>query len=136
MLIYSYKYDYNCRFIVYKSTILVAGTVCKRQARWDWIVSKKPEDPAPGEVIQPHVYWLKGYGQDKAKDDKLIEMNSFKTLNYHAFRAIIRSVANECIVDTPGSIKVGSISRRHWNNLKEPSVNDLKSRVVKKKEKN
>merc|ERR1711888_257670 len=34
----------------------------KRQVRWDWIVSKKPEDPAPGEVIQPHVYWLKGYG--------------------------------------------------------------------------
>ena len=23
----------------------------KRQARWDWIVSKKPEDPAPGEVV-------------------------------------------------------------------------------------
>ena len=106
----------------------------KRQARWDWINSKKPEDTgAPGEVIQHHTYWLKGFGQDKAKDDKLIEMNSYKTLNYHAFRAIIRSVANECIVDTPGPIEVGTISRRHWNALKEPTVNDLKVRVVKKK---
>ena len=108
----------------------------KRQVRWDWIVSKKPEDPAPGEVIQPHVYWLKGYGQDKAKDDKLVEMNSYKTLNYHAFRAIIRSVANEVIVDNPCPVEVGSISRRHWNDLKEPSVKDLKDRAGKKKKKN
>ena len=62
-------------------------------------------------------------------------MNSYKTLNYLGFRAIIRSVANECIVDTPGPIEVGTISRRHWNALKEPSVNDLKTRVVKKKKK-
>ena len=45
----------------------------KRQARWDWIMSKKPEDPVlPGDVIQQHVFWVLGYGQDKAKDDKLI----------------------------------------------------------------
>ena len=107
----------------------------KRQARWDWIMSKKPEEPAPGEVIQPHVFWVRAYGQDKAKDDKLIEMNSFKALNYLSFRAIIRKVAKECIVDTPGPCEIGSISRRYWNNLKEPSVNDLKTRVQKKKKK-
>ena len=115
---------------------LLEVSQAKRQARWDSIISKKPEDPAPGEVIQPHVYWLKGYGQDKAKDDKLIEMNSYKALNYHGFRAIIRSVANECIVDTPGPVEVGTISRRHWNALKEPTVNDLKTRVVKTEKEN
>ena len=98
-------------------------------------MSKKPEEPASGEEIRPHVFWVRGYGQDKAKDDKLIEMNSFKALNYLSFRAIIRKVANECIVDTPGPCEIGSISRRHWNNLKEPSVNDLKTRVQKKKKK-
>ena len=95
----------------------------KRQARWDWIMSKKPEDPAlPGDVIQPHVFWVRGYGQDKAKDDKLIEMNSTKALNYFAFRGIIRQVANECIVNTPGPVEIGALSRRFWNNLREPSV--------------
>ena len=62
-------------------------------------------------------------------------MNSYKALNYFGFRAIIHSVANECIVDTPGPCEIGSISRRHWNNLKEPSVNDLKTRVQKEKKK-
>ena len=114
---------------------LLEITQDKRQVRWDWIMSKQPDDPAPGEVVQPHVFWVKGYGQDKAKDDKLIEQNSFKALNYFAFRAIIRQVANECIVDNPGPCEIGSISRRHWNNLKEPSVNDLKTRVQKKKKK-
>ena len=108
----------------------------KRQARWDWIMSKKPDDPVlPGDVIQQHVFWVRGYGQDKAKDDKLIEMNSTKALNYFAFRGIIRQVANECIVNTPGPVEIGALSRRFWNNLREPSVNDLKSRVLKKKKK-
>ena len=62
-------------------------------------------------------------------------MNSYKTLNYHAFRAIIRSVANEVIVDNPCPVEVGSISRRHWNDLKEPTVKDLKDRAGKKKKK-
>ena len=109
----------------------------KREERWNWILSKKPEDTnEKGEAILPHTYWMKGYGADKAKDDKLVEMNSYKTLNYHAFRAIIRSVANEVIVDNPCPVEVGSISRRHWNDLKEPSVKDLKDRAGKKKKKN
>merc|ERR1712055_157467 len=55
--------------------------------------------------------------------------------NYHVFRAIVRSVANEVIVDNPGPVEVGSISRRHWNDLKEPTVKDLKDRAGKKKKK-
>ena len=62
-------------------------------------------------------------------------MNCYKTLNYHAFRAIIRQVANEVIVDSPGPVEVGHISRRHWNDLKEPTLHDLKVRVGKKKHK-
>ena len=58
----------------------------KRDNRWDWIQSRKPaEVEGGGEVIQHHTYWLKGYGADKAKDDKLFEMNCYKTLNYHVF---------------------------------------------------
>ena len=113
---------------------LLEVSQAKRDNRWDWINSKKPADTdGREEVIRHHTFWLKGFGADKAKDDKLIEMNCYKTLNYHAFRAIIRSVANECIVDTPGPVEVGTISRRHWNDLKEPTVNDLKLRVGKKK---
>merc|ERR1711888_71988 len=65
----------------------------------------------------------------------MVESNCYKTLNYLGFWSIIRSVANEVRVSDPGPIEVGNLTRRHWNDLKEPSVNDLKHRVVKKKKK-
>ena len=65
----------------------------------------------------------------------MIELNCYKTLNYLGFRSIIRSVANEVRVSNPGPVEVGNLTRRHWNNLKEPSIIDLKKRVVKKKKK-
>ena len=109
---------------------LLEVSQAKRKARWDWIMSKQPDELVlPGDVIQHHVFWVQGYGQDKAKDDKLIEMNSTKALNYFGFRSIIRQVANDCIVNQPGPVEIGALSRRHWNNLREPSVNDLKTRV-------
>ena len=108
----------------------------KREERWDWIISQKPEEAnKEGAVIRPHTYWMKGYGSDKAKNDKLIEMNCCKTLNYSSFFAIIRKVADEVSKDNPDPVEVGHISRRHWNDLKEPSLADLKVRVGKKKSK-
>ena len=65
----------------------------------------------------------------------MIESNCYKTLNYLGFRTIIRSVANEVRLTDPGPVEVGMLTRRHWNALKEPSIIDLKKRVVKKKEK-
>ena len=70
---------------------------------------------------------------DKVKDDKMIEANCYKTLNYFGFRGIIRTVASEVKLNDPGSVEVGNLSRRLWNNLKEPTISDLKKRVVKKK---
>ena len=108
----------------------------KRQLRWDWIMSKKPVEPViPGEVVQQHCFWVRGYGLSKAKDDKLIEMDAIKALNYKSFRAILRQVANECITSTPGPVEIMGLCRRHWNDLKEPQVSDLRSRVIKKKKK-
>ena len=52
----------------------------------------------------------------------MIESNCYKTLNYLGFRAI-----------NPGPVEVGNLGRRYWNALKEPSIIDLKKRVVKKK---
>ena len=105
----------------------------KRDARWDWIMSKGPADPSNFVATPHHSFWLKGYGTDKVKDDKMIEANCYKTLNYFGFRGIIRSVASEVKLNDPGPVEVGNLSRRHWNNLKEPSISDLKKRVVKKK---
>ena len=65
----------------------------------------------------------------------MIESNCYKTLNYLGFRSIIRSVANEVRVSDPGPVEVGNLTRRHWNDLKEPSIIDLKKCVVKKKKK-
>ena len=62
-------------------------------------------------------------------------MDATKALKYLSFRAIVRQVANVCITTLPGPVEIGALSRRHWNNLREPSVNDLRSRVIKKKKK-
>merc|ERR1712002_109330 len=93
-------------------------------------------DPViPGDIVQQHCFWVRGYGEDKAKDDKLIEMDAVKSLKYSSFRAIVRKVANVCITTEPGPVEIGSLSRRFWNNMREPSINDLRSRVIKKKKK-
>merc|ERR1712030_294157 len=55
--------------------------------------------------------------------------------NYKSFRAIVRQVANECITSTPGPVEIMGLCRRHWNDIKEPQVSDLRSRVIKKKKK-
>ena len=107
----------------------------KWDARWEWIQTKKPADIDSFNGIPHHTFWLKGYGMDKAKDDKMIESNCYKTLNYHGFRAIIRSVASEVKLTDPGPVEVGNLGRRHWNALKEPTIIDLKKRVVRKKKK-
>ena len=65
----------------------------------------------------------------------MIESNGYKTLNYKEFRGIIRSVASEVVTNNLGPIEIGGLSRRHWNALKEPTIVDLKKRVVKKKKK-
>ena len=105
----------------------------KQDARWTWIESKQPADLDNLEETPHHSFWLSGYGNDKVKDDRMIESNCYKTLNYRGFRDIIRSVAAEVKLTTPGPIEIGNLGRRHWNALKEPSIIDLKKRVVKKK---
>ena len=94
-------------------------------ARLEWIQSKKPADTEGVEGNQHHTFWLKGYGSDKAKDDKMIESNCYKTLNYLGFWTIIRSVANEVRTTDPGPVEVGNLTRRHWDALKEPTIIDI-----------
>ena len=47
----------------------------------------------------------------------------------------MRQVANICITTNPGPVEIMGLCRRHWNDLKEPSVGDLRIRVQKKKKK-
>ena len=47
--------------------------------------------------------------------------------------ALSKQSNSEVKLNDPGPVEVGNISRRPWNNLKEPTINDLKKRVVKKK---
>ena len=107
----------------------------KRKLRWDWIMSKDPLEPIiPGEVPPLlHCFWAKGFGQSKAKDDKLIEADAVKSLNYKSFRSILRQVSNTCITTNPGPVEIMGLIRRHWNELKEPTIHDLRSKVQKKK---
>ena len=104
----------------------------KRTARWLWIESQEPDDHADFAEAPRHSFWLAGYSNDKAKDDRMIESNGYKTLNYKEFRGIIRSVASEVKINNLGPIEIGGLSRRHWNALKEPTIVDLKSGKEKK----
>ena len=107
----------------------------KRKLRWDWIMSKDPVEPnIPGELPPlQHCFWAKGFGLSKAKDDKLVEADSVKSLNYKSFRSILRQVCNTCITTNPGPVEIMGLIRRHWNELKEPSLDNLRSKVQKKK---
>ena len=107
----------------------------KRKLRWDWIMSKDPMEPIiPGDLPPlQHCFWAKGFGQSKAKDDKLVEADAVKTLNYKSFRSILRQVCNTCITTNPGPVEIMGLIRRHWNELKEPSLDNLRSKVQKKK---
>ena len=109
----------------------------KRKLCWDWIMSKDPMVPSiPGDLPPlQHCFWVKGYGISRAKDETLIKMDAVKSLNYESFRAILRQVANTCLTTNPGPVEIMGLTRRHWNELKEPTVNDLRSRVQKKKKK-
>merc|ERR1712030_312230 len=40
---------------------------------------------------------------------------------------------NTCITTTPGPVEIRGLIRRHWNELKEPSLDNLRSKVQRKK---
>ena len=116
-------------------SVLAEVSKPKRTACWEWIISHEPAEPAALDATPRHAFWLKGYGNDKTKDDRMIESNGYKVLNYAQFRGIIRSVASEIQNNSLGPIEIGNLGRRHWNALKEPGISDLKKRVVRKKRK-
>ena len=62
-----------------------------------------------------------------------MESNGYKTLDYKECQGLIKSVTSE--IRNLGPIEIGGVCRRHWNALKEPTIVDLKKRVVKKKKK-
>ena len=116
-------------------SVLAEVSQPKRTARWEWIISHEHAEPADLDATPHHSFWLQGFGNDKIKDDRMIESNGYKVLNYAQFRGIIRSVASEIQSNSLGPIEIGNLGRRHWNALKEPEISDLKKRVVRKKKK-
>ena len=65
----------------------------KRDARWQWITEHEPADPDTCLTTPRHTFWLPGYSTNKLKDDRMIEANGYKILNYSEFREVIRTVA-------------------------------------------
>ena len=99
----------------------------KREASWQWITEHEPADPDACATTPRHSFWLPGFGTNKIKDDRMIEANGYKILNYAEFRDIIRSVASEIKSKSLGPIEIGNLGRRHWNALNEPVISDLKN---------
>ena len=86
-------------------SVLAEVSQIKRTARWEWIASQEPAEPADLDATPRHSFWLKGFGNDKIKDDRMIESNGYKVLIYTEFRGIIRSVASEIQSKSLGPIE-------------------------------
>ena len=88
-------------------------------------MKQEPVDPDSCSVTTKHLFWLPGYSDNKLKDDRMIEANGYKILNYAEFRGIIRSVASEIKSKSLGPIEIGNLGRSHWNALREPLITDI-----------
>merc|ERR1712030_238045 len=107
----------------------------KRTLRWDWIMAKDPgESTGSGSVSPPqHAFWAKGYGVSRAKDEMLYKADIVKSLNFKSFRSILLQVSEACLARSLGPVEVMGMIRRHWNDLSEPSLDTLRSKVKSKK---
>ena len=107
----------------------------KRSLRWDWIMAKDPKvSTEPGSVGPPqHAFWAKGYGVSMAKDEMLYKADIVKSLNFRSFRSILLQVSEACLAKSLGPVEVMGMIRRHWNDLSEPSLDNLRSKVKSKK---
>merc|ERR1712002_1230980 len=68
-----------------------------------------------------------------AKDEMLIKADLVKSLNFRSFRSILLQVSEFCTTKSPGPVEVRGLIRRHWNDLSEPSLDNLRSKVESKK---
>ena len=57
----------------------------KRDARWQWITEHEPVDPDACATTPRHSFWIPGFGNNKIKDDRMIEANGYKILHYSGF---------------------------------------------------
>merc|ERR1712002_1352483 len=107
----------------------------KRTERWDWIMAKDPGASTVSGSSTPsvHCFWAKGYGASVAKDDMLFKADIVKSLNFRSFRSILLQVSELCTTKSPGPVEVRGLIRRHWNDLCEPSLDNLRSKVKSKK---
>ena len=107
----------------------------KRSLRWDWIMARDPKvSTEPGSVGPPqHAFWAKGYGVSMAKDEMLYKADIVKSLNFRSFRSILLQVSEACLAKSLGPVEVMGMIRRHWNDLSEPSLDNLRSKVKSKK---
>ena len=107
----------------------------KRTLRWDWIMAKDPGVSVEAGSVGPpqHAFWAKGYGVCMAKDEMLYKADIVKSLNFRSFRSILLQVSEACLARSLGPVEVMGMIRRHWNDLSEPSLDTLRSKVKSKK---
>jgi len=107
----------------------------KRTLRWDWIMAKDPKVSVEAGSVGPpqHAFWAKGYGVCMAKDEMLYKADIVKSLNFRSFRSILLQVSEACLARSLGPVEVMGMIRRHWNDLSEPSLDNLRSKVKSKK---
>ena len=107
----------------------------KRTVRWEWIMAKDPgESSIPGKVTPTqHAFWVKGYGLSRAKDETLFKADVVKSLNFRSFRSILLQVSEDSLTKSLGPVEVMGMIRRHWNDLSEPTLDNLRNKVKSKK---
>ena len=101
----------------------------KRLLPWERLMGQEPREPDSCTEATRHPFWLVGYADNKLKDDRIIANGGFKVINYSGFREVIAKAVLEISNKSLGPIEVGKLTRRHWNALNEPVIQDLQKRV-------
>ena len=92
----------------------------KRLACWNYLLAQEPSDPAVVcTEAGRHAFWMRGYTENKVKEDRIVNGGGLKVINYSSFRDIIRQAVRESSQKSLGPIEMGNLTRRHWNGLKE-----------------
>ena len=82
-----------------------------------------------------HSFWLRGYAENKVKEDRIITNGGVKVIDYSSFKNTVQLAVHEISQKSLGPIEMGTILRRHWNGLKEPTTQHLAWRAANKNKK-
>ena len=83
-------------------------------ACWNYLIAQKPQDI--GVVYTEagrHSFWLRGYAENKVKEDRIINNGGVKVIDYSSFKNTVQQAIREISQKSGGSSQ--GYYRRPWD---------------------